>query len=117
MPGRALWMTTPLRTIAEQVYDYERHARTSVRKYGSVQAGRHPIGVRRDDGAPYSNRLDTLSYRFVDCAPVEGRKSLIRGETPRISGAEGLFEAPPEVCQPHGKSLPAAPRRPCSTAR
>ena len=90
----------------------EQHARTSVRKKGSAQANRHPIGVRRDHGAPYSNRLDTLSYRFVNGAPVECRETLIRGETPRISRAEGLIETPPEVRQPHGKSLLAAPGPP-----
>ena len=103
VPGCDLWMTTPLRRIAEQVYDYERHARTNVRKMGSTQAGRHPIGVLGDHGAPDSNRLHTLSYGFVNGSPAEGRKSLIRGETPRISRAEGLFEAPPEVRQPHAE--------------
>src|SRR5687768_6504144 len=86
----------------------EQHARTSVRKMGSAQAGRHPIGVLGDHCAPYSNRLHTLSYGFVNGAPTEGGKTLIRGETARISGAEGLFKASPEVRQPHAESLPAA---------
>ena len=103
-------MTASLRTIAEQVYDTERHARTSVRKCGSTEACRHPIGVRGDNSSPDSNRVDTLSDGVVKRAPAQGRKTLIRGETARISGAEGLFEAPPEVRQPHLESLPAAPR-------
>src|SRR5687768_3031761 len=81
----------------------EQHARTGARKKGSAQATGPPIGVRGDHRAPYSTRLHTLSYGFVNGAPVESRKSLIRGEAPRITGAESLLEAPPEVCQPHTK--------------
>src|SRR6185295_15530446 len=29
-PGRELWMSTPLATIAEHLFDIERHARTNV---------------------------------------------------------------------------------------
>jgi len=36
-PGRELWMTTPLRTIAEHLYDHEQHARTHVLKTGQCR--------------------------------------------------------------------------------
>ena len=77
-----------------------------------MQASGHPIGVRGDNSAPDGSRIHTLSDGFFDCSASEGRKSLIGGEAMRIRGAEGLLEAPPEVRQPHGKSLPAAPKVP-----
>jgi hypothetical protein len=65
-PCHQLWMTMPLWTIAEHVYD-ERVTRQNKRtKNASVQAGRHPIGVLLYHGAPDSSRFDTLSNRLID---------------------------------------------------
>src|ERR671927_216866 len=43
--GRQLWMTTPLRTIAEHLYD-DRTTREQTYEKRSAQSHRHPIGVR-----------------------------------------------------------------------
>lgn len=74
-----------------------------------MQASGHPIGVRGDNSAPDSARIHTLSDGFFDRSASERRESLIGGQAMRVCGAEGLLEAPPEVRQPHGKSLPATP--------
>ena len=49
-------MTAPLWTIAEHLYEIERHARTSVR-ITSAQAGGHAIGVRGHHRAPDRGRF------------------------------------------------------------
>src|SRR3954447_20574279 len=49
LPCPDLWMTRPLWTIAEQVYDERVTRQNGCTKNGSTQAGRHPIGVRGND--------------------------------------------------------------------
>src|ERR1700759_2492812 len=95
-PARGLWMTMPLWTIAEQVYDIRATRRTNVRKAGSSQAGRHPIGVRRHHRAPDSSRFHTLSNRLVDGPPVELRETVVGRQAVRIGRTERLFQAGPE---------------------
>jgi hypothetical protein len=65
-PCHRLWMTKPLWTIAEHVYD-DRVTRQNKRtKNALMQARRHSIGVLVDDCSPDRGGLDTLSNCLVD---------------------------------------------------
>jgi hypothetical protein len=108
-PRLSLWMTEPLWTIAEHVYDYRVTRQNKRTKKASMQAGRHSIGVRLDHGTPDSSRVDTLSNGFVDGSAAEIRKRLVGRETSRISGTEGLFEPIPEIRQTHPTSVLSRP--------
>jgi hypothetical protein len=87
-PCRGLWMTMPLWTIAEQVFD-EHVTRPNKRtKNASVQADGYPIGVRRHYCTPDGSLFNTLSNGFVDGSPVQIGECVIGGQTPRIGRAE-----------------------------
>jgi hypothetical protein len=104
-PGSELWMTTPLRTIAEQVYDDRATRQNKRTKNWSAQARGHPIGVRGHHSSPDRSRVDTLSNGLIDRPSTEVGEGVIGREAARVRGAEGLFEALPEVRQPHLGSL------------
>src|SRR4051812_29585365 len=71
----------------------------------SAQAGRHPVGIRRDHRTPHRDDLFTLGESFVDGPAIEIGEGMIGGETPRVRRPERLLQAPPEIRQPHGQQL------------
>jgi len=100
-PGSELWMTTPLSTIAEHVYDDRATRQNKRTKKRSAQARWHPIGVLGHHGTPDRSRINTLRYGLVDRPSTEVGERVIGGEAARIGGAESLLEALPEIRQPH----------------
>jgi hypothetical protein len=87
-PCRGLWMTMPLWTIAEHVFD-DRATRPNRRtKIASVQANGYAVGISSHHGAPDSSRFHTLSNSFVDGSPVQIGERVIGGQAPRIGRAE-----------------------------
>jgi hypothetical protein len=87
-PCRGLWMTMPLWTIAEHVFDDRADTPEQAYENESVQASGYAVGVSGHHGAPDSSRFHTLSNGFVDGSPVQIGECVIGGQTPRIGRAE-----------------------------
>jgi hypothetical protein len=65
-PRSDLWMTKPLWTIAEHVYDERVTRQNKCAKESLAQLSRHSIGVGGNESTPYSDGVDTVRNCLVD---------------------------------------------------
>ena len=88
-PGRDLWMSAALWTIAEHVYDAS--SDTPIERYR-----RHSIGICGAYRAPNGHHRHTGQKCLVDRTAIQFGQDLIRRDAGRVRGAEHRFQPRPE---------------------